>query len=125
VQAQVEMKNLPANGPSIPLQFNDVESDLKGVMSIDTSYVGEQFFPAAELNGVVVIELCGGMCAGLDMVLRQGIKVVGYHYCDIDPNVRAVAKHRVRQLMSEYVDLLSADTWRSTTGTPPSAARRR
>ena len=71
--------------------------------------VPAQFFTHACSSGVVLVELCGGLCAGLEMALRNDVKVKEYHYSDYDPVVRAVAHHRVRELTLKYPHLLRAD----------------
>jgi CHAD domain-containing protein len=56
----------------------------------------------------VLLELFGGICAGLDMVLRNGIALSAYFYVDHDPTCRAIASHRIRQLMAQFPHLLPA-----------------
>lgn len=70
--------------------------------------VPAEFFPRALGEGVVMMELCGGLCAGLEMALRNGVKVSRYIYADYDPVVRRVARHRVRRLSQQYPHLLPA-----------------
>ncbi|KAJ9512490.1 hypothetical protein QJQ45_018788 [Haematococcus lacustris] len=45
---------------------------------LNTNLVANSFFPAICHKGVVLLELFGGMCAGLDMCLRNGISA-GMH----------------------------------------------
>ena len=71
------------------------------------------FWLAARTEGITLFEPFGGMCAGLDMVLRNGGKIIRYLYVDKDPAVQLVALHRITQLMAMYPDLL-----------PPSAVQR-
>jgi len=95
---------------------------------IDTHVVADQFFSEALTGGVVVLELFGGLCAGLEMLLRNGIKVKKYMYCDKDSTARRVAAHRLHLLSSQYPALLppesfyyaftsfaEQDVWRVTT----------
>ena len=56
--------------------------------------------------GVVVVELFGGLCAGLEACLRNGWQVSRYVYADCDSAVRLVAQHRVRQLSLQYPEQL-------------------
>jgi hypothetical protein len=63
-------------------------------------------FSAAFREGIVVFEPFGGMCAGLEMVLRLGVRVKRYLYSDIGKAANAVAKHRVRELCMRYPHLL-------------------
>jgi site-specific DNA-cytosine methylase len=57
-------------------------------------------------GGVVVVELFGGLCAGLEACLRNGWKVVQYVYVDKDDAVRRVAAYRVAGLAAAYPDQL-------------------
>jgi hypothetical protein len=75
--------------------------------SICTQVIGEQFFGNALADGVCVLELFGGMCAGLEMLLRNGIRVQCYVYCDLCPTVQRVAAHRLYRLAEQYPALLS------------------
>ena len=75
--------------PSTPLPLQTVDSG-----SVDTRVVGTGFFANAFSNGVVVVELFGGMCSGLEICLRNGVKVKQYVYCDTSEELRTVAKHR-------------------------------
>ena len=63
--------------------------------------IGGEFFARAR-EGVVVVELFGGMCAGLEACLRNGLVVKKYVYVDKAPEVRDVAAFRVATLMAQY-----------------------
>ena len=52
--------------------------------------------------GVVLYEPFGGLCAGLEAVLRNGIVVQRYLYSDISPAARKVAAFRVAALQDMY-----------------------
>lgn len=69
---------------------------------LDTAPVTSTFFPAAQQQGVVLYEPFGGLCAGLEMVLRTGFRVVAYYYSDTDPKAQRVMQHRVQQLQQLY-----------------------
>ena len=56
--------------------------------------VASTFFTNAP-KGVVLYEPFGGLCAGLEMLLRCGISVARYLYSDIDPVAQALAKVRM------------------------------
>ena len=56
----------------------------------------------------MLLELFGGICAGLEMVLRNGVSVLSYIYVDKDPVCRSIASHRIRQLMAQFPHLLPA-----------------
>jgi len=80
---------------------------------VDGQALGSQFLSRAASHGVVVYEPFGGLCAGLEMVLRNGIAVTRYIYQDTDPAARQVAAHRVRALMGRYPGLLPWEAVRS------------
>ena len=81
------------------------------VRGMDTRPVTSQFFEEASSEGVSLIELCGGMCVGLEMLLRSGVKVNQYFYSDIDPKARAVAEFRVANFSAQYPRLFSPKAW--------------
>ena len=53
-------------------------------------------------DGVTLYEPFGGLCAGLEMVLRAGMKVNQYRYSDTNVDARAVAEHRLVALHHKY-----------------------
>jgi site-specific DNA-cytosine methylase len=53
-------------------------------------------------TGVTLVELFGGMCAGLEATLRNGVTVSRYVYVDTNPEVRRVAQHRLSRLLAAY-----------------------
>jgi hypothetical protein len=79
--------------------------------AISTQTLGQQFFTNAAAHGLVVCELFGGICSGLEMVLRNGIRVQHYFYVDKDPVVRRIAAHRLDHLNSMYTALLPPETY--------------
>jgi site-specific DNA-cytosine methylase len=86
------------------------EPDSYGVRNstqLRTAAVGTIFFPAAT-QGIVLLEPFGGLCAGLDMVLRNGTAVKQYYYLDTNPASRQIAAQRLQQLMALYTLLLPA-----------------
>ena len=80
-----------------------------GVPTVTAPTIGKSvaatFFPAAQA-GLVVYEPFGGLCAGLEMVLRNGLPVHTYLYSDIDLVAQQVARHRIRRLQARYPGLL-------------------
>jgi len=75
------------------------QQQLGGQLSLEL--VAASFFPAAQ-QGLVVVELFGGMCAGLEACLRNGFPIRRYVYVDRDPAVQAIAAHRVAGLLAKY-----------------------
>ena len=52
--------------------------------------------------GITLYEPFGGLCAGLEMTLRNGFQVQHYLYSDTDPAAQHVMQHRLRQLSELY-----------------------
>eukprot|EP00775_Hariotina_reticulata_P015117 gene15117-biopygen1455 len=69
---------------------------------LSTHSCGEGFFTAAHSRGIVLWEPCGGLCAGLEMVLRNGFTVNRYLYSDTDLTAQTIALHRIMQLQEQY-----------------------
>ena len=61
----------------------------------ERSATGVAFWKQVGVLGVYVVELFGGICAGLEAVLRTGVRVTGHAYCDTCPVARKVAAQRV------------------------------
>ncbi|KAJ9519684.1 hypothetical protein QJQ45_013313 [Haematococcus lacustris] len=83
--------------------------DIHGVcmpLTINTSSVANTFFPAVAAEGVVLLELFGGLGAGLEMLLRNGVRVQRYIYCDTSPACRQLMRHRLSHLFATYPGLL-------------------
>ncbi|KAK3277117.1 hypothetical protein CYMTET_14855 [Cymbomonas tetramitiformis] len=74
---------------------------------VDTRVLSSRFFSQARQEGVVCYEPCGGLCAGLEMLLRSGMKVDRYLYQDISPSSQTVARARCAALLRRYPDLIS------------------
>lgn len=104
---------LPSDAPIQALDCTG-EPDAWGVRAVkrlSTSPVPAEFYTAALVEGIVLYEPFGGLCAGLEMVLRCGLRVRRYLYSDTDPAARAVAKHRVQSLAQQYPGQLAADAF--------------
>jgi hypothetical protein len=81
--------------------------------ALNTNPVPTAFYTTALTTGLVLLELCGGICAGLEMVLRNGVVVRDYLYADIDPAARIAAQHRMANLAAQYPDQFSPDLART------------
>ncbi|KAF6258012.1 hypothetical protein COO60DRAFT_1164663 [Scenedesmus sp. NREL 46B-D3] len=78
------------------------EPDAFGVCATQqlcTQPVAFSFFPAAA-QGVVLLEPFGGLCAGLEMLLRNGTAVKHYYYLDSNATSRKVAAHQQQRRRS-------------------------
>eukprot|EP00798_Chlamydomonas_sp_ICE-L_P022450 gene22450-biopygen31125 len=77
---------VPTN-PYVPLDLTpghivDYILDVRSVLSICTTPLPAAVTYMAQ-NGITLYEMCGGMCAGLEAALRNGIQVNRYIYIDI------------------------------------------
>ena len=87
--------------------------------SIDNSVIARSFFHnAAHDGGIGLVELCGGICATLEAMLKAGIRVKQYFYCDKDPVARRVARFRVENLSALYPDLFPVYAWENAFNLP-------
>ena len=109
-EAVVEARRLPPRFPSMGAQRDG--------RCINTTTVGESFYRTAAKDGISVIELCGGIGAGLEAVLRAGIRVNKYKYVDIDHMARKVIAHKLVNLSARYPDLLPISAWRDAFDLP-------
>jgi site-specific DNA-cytosine methylase len=50
--------------------------------------------PAAQEEGLVVVELFSGISATTEALLRAGVKIKKLYCCEIDPKAQAVTKAR-------------------------------
>lgn len=116
----------PGAGPQHPLQLVAGPPDVLGVRpicAIDTRVIAADFFLAAAHEGVTLIEPFGGMCSGLEMLLRNGIPVKRYLYCDKSTSCQRVAQHRVAELAGRYPAVFSLDTARDMFTVPQDVRR--
>lgn len=61
-------------------------------------------------TGVALFEpFGGGLCAGLTMLLRCGVRVHHYLHSDINKGARTIAMHRVKCLSAQYPDQLALE----------------
>ena len=74
---------------------------IKATQELDTQPRKRQW-QAAATTGVTLYEPFGGLCAGLEAVLRNGVPVQHYYYSDVNPAAQLVAKHRITQLHLQY-----------------------
>jgi hypothetical protein len=79
--------------------------------AVDVRCVAPTFFAAAEQQGVVLFEPFGGMCSGLEAMLRMGFSVRRYIYCDTSMAARQVARHRLVQLSQRFPSQLRYAAW--------------
>lgn len=96
-QQPAEHVALPGSYTGAPDRYN-----VRSTEQLNTSICSNTFFPSAHEQGIVLWEPFGGICAGLEMALRNGFMIKQYIYSDIDPLAQQVAAHRIRKLQSMY-----------------------
>jgi hypothetical protein len=86
---------------------------------INLSPVGRAFFRNAHSAGITLFEPFGGLGAGLEMCLHNGIKINRYIYSDISPLAQIVIEHRLWQLTDQYPRQLTYSAWDQALTTLP------
>ena len=81
------------------------------LLPLDVGVVGRSFFPRARKRGVVLVELCGGIGAGIEACLLAGIPVRRYIYADIDSAARRVVMFRLANLSARFPKLFPPSAW--------------
>ena len=107
-QAATQLLAQPATSGSAAVHVGPADHwGVRHTTALNTQVLGPSFFSASrDVPGITLCELFGGMAAGLEMLLRNGVCVRRYLYCDIDPAARAVAQHRVSQFLHHYPTLI-------------------
>lgn len=82
-------------------------TSVQGLMPV--KHVVDSVFFEQTHTGIVVCDLFGGLCAGLEAALRMGWCVNQYIYVDVSRAARAVAVYRVAQLMEQYPQQVAPD----------------
>ena len=81
---------------------------------LSNSPVGSGFYADAAKDGLVLVELFGGLCAGLEMVLSAGYTVSQYFYSDISAEARLLSFHRVIALSLRFPSQLPPSAFEAT-----------
>jgi hypothetical protein len=68
-------------------------------------------------DGIVLLELFGGIGSGLVTVLQVGLKVKHYIYVDVDEAARQVAKRHSRRLRTQFPELLATSAIKTSFST--------
>jgi site-specific DNA-cytosine methylase len=79
--------------------------------------VAATFF-ATPQRGVILYEPFGGLCAGLEMILRCRIPVTKYVYSDIHPVAQSLARVRMETLHIQYGLLFPSRAFKSPFALP-------
>jgi hypothetical protein len=62
--------------------------------------------PAAQEEGLVVVELFLGISATTKVLLRAGVKIKKLYCCEIDPKAQAVTKLRASDWLQVFPEFL-------------------
>jgi hypothetical protein len=73
---------------------------------LDARLVDIFSMPAAQEEGLVVIELFLGISATTEALLRAGVKIKKVYCCEIDPEAQAVTKARASDWLQVFPELL-------------------
>ena len=79
-----------------------------GINGIDPTPLPSKSVLQMQHEGVILFEPFGGLCAGLEMCLRNGIRIHRYYYSDKNPACQRVCRARLTKLRLQYPQLLSA-----------------
>lgn len=60
----------------------------------------------AESQGLIVVELCGGILAAIEALVGMEVNIRQLHICEFDPLARLIAVERLEVLISMFPDLL-------------------
>jgi len=82
------------------------EQGIRSTQALNTTILPPDTFVASCREGLTLYEPFGGICSGLETLLRNGVLVTRYLYSDIAEDAQLVAAHRVRALHEAYPTLL-------------------
>ncbi|GAX86401.1 hypothetical protein CEUSTIGMA_g13811.t1 [Chlamydomonas eustigma] len=92
------------------LQFTEDDNGIT-YSSINSSPLPSSNVHSAFHGGVTILELFGGIVSGLDCILRNGVHVHRYYYCDKSPSARRVAANRLHELSMRYLHQFPFEAW--------------
>jgi hypothetical protein len=103
--AVTALKEMEARPPLILLDgYQDLRPLNQDIIDITKPVVGQ---------GLIVVELCGGILTATEALIRTGIKIKQLHVCEIDPEARALAAARLEVLSKMFPDLLPSEAFAS------------
>ena len=94
--------SLPEPASSRALHFLEDTDGIFQLSSIATTPLPASTILGCGASGVTLFEPFGGLAAGLEMVLRNGIPIQRYLYVDVNPAATAIARHILQQLAVLY-----------------------
>ncbi|GAX86477.1 hypothetical protein CEUSTIGMA_g13886.t1 [Chlamydomonas eustigma] len=103
------LSSVPSSTPTT-LQFTEDKNGFT-YSSINSQPLPSSNVHSAFHGGVTILELFGGMVSGLDCILRNGVHVHRYYYCDKSPSARRVAANRLNELSMRYPHQFPFEAW--------------
>ena len=76
---------------------------------LDSNFVDIHEQTAVNSSGIVVLELCSGLCATTEALVRSGIKIRKVYACEIDSLSREVAQQRLATLVKLFPHLITSE----------------
>ncbi|KAK3253117.1 hypothetical protein CYMTET_37618 [Cymbomonas tetramitiformis] len=92
--------------------------------SLDTRPLPQRTVSHLHSKGAVVIELCAGLCSGLEAWFIAGGNITKYVYCDNNAKSRQIAKRRLVQLHNRFPQQLPLEALHDTFTSVPQDLRR-
>lgn len=109
------LKEAEPDAPSITLE------DYKHLTPLNLDLV--DISEAAKNPGLVVVELCGGILAATEALVRSGVKIRALHVCEVDYQARLVGSRRLEVLHELFPELLPRKAFERCFATLPQNIR--
>lgn len=74
---------------------------------LDQNFVDIHEQTAVHSEGIVIVELCSGLCATTEALVRNGVKIRRVYACEIEPTIRMVAQQRLATLVQLFPHLIN------------------
>jgi site-specific DNA-cytosine methylase len=94
-----------------------VEEEVNGEVDLGPPLDSSTIHWRPPVDGIVLLELFGGIGSGLVAVLQAGLKVKRYIYVDVDEAARQVAKRHSRRLRTQFPELLATSAIKTSFST--------
>ena len=101
------LSSQPCPEPSIWARSNETNT----IVSLDSKPITADQLKQGAAEGVCLLDLFGGLCGGLEMLLRNGVKIQRYLYSDKSGAAQRVARHRLEGFTLQYPHLLAPEAW--------------
>jgi site-specific DNA-cytosine methylase len=94
-----------------------VEEEVNGEVDLGPPLDSSTIYWRPPEDGILLLELFGGISSGLVAVLQAGLKVKCYIYIDKDEAARQVAKRHSRRLRTQFPELLATSAIKTSFST--------